>query len=481
EPTGFLKWDRQTPKRRRIPVRVQDWKEVYEPFPVDELTRQAGRCMDCGIPFCNNGCPLGNLIPDWNDLVYRGNWRDAIERLHATNNFPEFTGRLCPAPCESACVLGINSDAVTIKQVEVEIIDRAWREGWVTPQVPSQKTGKRVVVIGSGPAGLAAAQQLTRVGHDVLVLERADRIGGLLRYGIPEFKMEKINIERRIKQMSAEGTIFRTNATVGENVDIDVLLASHDAVVLACGATNWRDLNVQGRELNGIHQAMEYLPPANKVQQGDFAETDISARGKHVVIIGGGDTGADCLGTAIRQGAASITQLEILPQPPATRAANNPWPQWSFIFRTSSAHEEGGERMFAVSTEKFVGDEHGNVRALVITDVKSENGSFVPIEGSQRELKADLVLLALGFVGPEKSSWIESLGLKFDERGNIARNDSYMSSVSGVFVAGDMGRGQSLIVWAIAEGRAAAAGVDKYLMGHTDLPSPIVASAKPLN
>ncbi|MGA1250924.1 MAG: glutamate synthase subunit beta, partial [Ilumatobacteraceae bacterium] len=429
EPTGFLKWDRQTPKRRRIPVRVQDWKEVYEPFPVDELTRQAGRCMDCGIPFCNNGCPLGNLIPDWNDLVYRGNWRDAIERLHATNNFPEFTGRLCPAPCESACVLGINSDAVTIKQVEVEIIDRAWREGWVTPQMPSQKTGKRVVVIGSGPAGLAAAQQLTRVGHDVLVLERADRIGGLLRYGIPEFKMEKINIERRIKQMSAEGTIFRTNATVGENVDIDVLLASHDAVVLACGATNWRDLNVQGRELNGIHQAMEYLPPANKVQQGDFAETDISAKGKHVVIIGGGDTGADCLGTAIRQGAASITQLEILPQPPATRAANNPWPQWSFIFRTSSAHEEGGERMFAVSTEKFVGDEHGNVRALVITDVKSENGSFVPIEGSQRELKADLVLLALGFVGPEKSSWIESLGLKFDERGNIARNDSYMSSV----------------------------------------------------
>ena len=481
EPTGFLKWDRQTPNRRRIPVRVQDWKEVYEPFPVDELTRQAGRCMDCGIPFCNNGCPLGNLIPDWNDLVYRGNWRDAIERLHATNNFPEFTGRLCPAPCESACVLGINSDAVTIKQVEVEIIDRAWREGWVAPQVPSQKTGKRVVVIGSGPAGLAAAQQLTRVGHDVLVLERADRIGGLLRYGIPEFKMEKINIERRIKQMTAEGTIFRTNATVGENVDIDVLLASHDAVVLACGATNWRDLNVQGRELNGIHQAMEYLPPANKVQQGDVLETNISAKGKHVVIIGGGDTGADCLGTAIRQGAASITQLEILPQPPATRAENNPWPQWSFIFRTSSAHEEGGERMFAVSTEKFVGDEHGNVRALVITDVKSENGSFVPVEGSQRELKADLVLLALGFIGPEKSSWIESLGLKFDERGNVARNDSYMSSVSGVFVAGDMGRGQSLIVWAIAEGRAAAAGVDKYLMGHTDLPSPIVASAKPLN
>ena len=481
EPTGFLKWDRQTPKRRRIPVRVQDWKEVYEPFAIDELTRQAGRCMDCGIPFCNNGCPLGNLIPDWNDLVYRGNWRDAVERLHATNNFPEFTGRLCPAPCESACVLGINSDAVTIKQVEVEIIDRAWREGWVTPQMPSQKTGKRVVVIGSGPAGLAAAQQLTRVGHDVLVLERADRIGGLLRYGIPEFKMEKSNIERRVKQMTVEGTIFRTNATVGENVDIDVLLASHDAVVLACGATNWRDLNVQGRELNGIHQAMEYLPPANKVQQGDIVETNISAAGKHVVIIGGGDTGADCLGTAIRQGAASITQLEILPQPPVTRAENNPWPQWSFVFRTSSAHEEGGERLFAVSTEKFVGDDSGNVCGMVISDAKFENGRFVSIDGTQRELQADLVLLALGFVGAEKASWLENLGVKFDERGNVVRGDDYMSNVRGVFVAGDMGRGQSLIVWAIAEGRAAASGVDKYLMGETDLPAPIVASAKSLN
>lgn len=481
EPTGFLKWDRQTPKRRRIPVRVQDWKEVYEPFPSEELKHQAGRCMDCGIPFCNNGCPLGNLIPDWNDLVYRSNWQDAIERLHATNNFPEFTGRLCPAPCESACVLGINSDPVTIKQVEVEIIDRAWREGWVSPQLPSQKTGKRVAVIGSGPAGLAAAQQLTRVGHDVLVLERADRVGGLLRYGIPEFKMEKSNIERRVKQMSAEGTIFRTNATVGENVDIDVLLASHDAVVLACGATNWRDLNVVGRDLKGIYQAMEYLPPANKVQQGDISETTISAKGKHVVIIGGGDTGADCLGTAIRQGATSITQLEILPQPPVSRAANNPWPQWSFILRTSSAHEEGGERLFAVSTEKFVGDENGNVSGLVISDVVNENGKFVAVAGTQRELKADLVLLALGFVGPEKSNWLENLGVKFDERGNIARNDDYMSSVRGVFVAGDMGRGQSLIVWAIAEGRAAASNVDKYLMGDTDLPAPIVASARSLN
>ena len=481
EPTGFLKWDRETPQRRRIAVRVQDWQEVYEKFPTEDLKHQAGRCMDCGIPFCNNGCPLGNLIPDWNDLVYRGHWKDAVERLHATNNFPEFTGRLCPAPCESACVLGINSDAVTIKQVEVEIIDRAWSEGWVNPQLPSKKTGKRVVVIGSGPAGLACAQQLTRVGHDVVVLERADRIGGLLRYGIPEFKMEKRHIERRIDQMRSEGTVFRTNAIVGENVDIDVLVASNDAVVLACGATAWRDLPVAGRELNGIHQAMEYLPPSNQVQEGDLATSPISANGKHVVIIGGGDTGADCLGTAHRQGAASVTQLEILPQPPETRAETNPWPQWSFIYRTSSAHEEGGDRLFSVTTDRFVGDDKNNVRALVICEVKSESGSFVKVEGTERELPADLVLLALGFVGPEKSSWIDQLGLQSDLRGNIVRNDNYMSNVNGVFIAGDMGRGQSLIVWAIAEGRAAAAGVDHYLMGVTDLPVPIVASARPLN
>ena len=481
EPTGFLKWDRETPQRRRIAVRVQDWQEVYEKFPTEDLKHQAGRCMDCGIPFCNNGCPLGNLIPDWNDLVYRGHWKDAVERLHATNNFPEFTGRLCPAPCESACVLGINSDAVTIKQVEVEIIDRAWSEGWVNPQLPSKKTGKRVVVIGSGPAGLACAQQLTRVGHDVVVLERADRIGGLLRYGIPEFKMEKRHIERRIDQMRSEGTVFRTNAIVGENVDIDVLVASNDAVVLACGATAWRDLPVAGRELNGIHQAMEYLPPSNQVQEGDLATSPISANGKHVVIIGGGDTGADCLGTAHRQGAASVTQLEILPQPPETRAETNPWPQWSFIYRTSSAHEEGGDRLFSVTTDRFVGDDKNNVRALVICEVKSESGSFVKVEGTERELPADLVLLALGFVGPEKSSWIDQLGLQSDLRGNIVRNDNYMSNLRGVFIAGDMGRGQSLIVWAIAEGRAAAAGVDHYLMGATDLPVPIVASARPLN
>ena len=481
DPRGFLAHTRNLPDRRPVPVRLRDWREVYEPFPIHEIRTQASRCMDCGIPFCNNGCPLGNLIPDWNDLVYRDRWHEAIERLHATNNFPEFTGRLCPAPCESACVLGINQPAVTIKQVEVEIIDRAWSEGWVQPVLPAVRTGKRVAVVGSGPAGLAAAQQLTRAGHDVVVFERDDRIGGLLRYGIPEFKMEKRHLERRLGQMRAEGTEFRPSTEVGVDLTGDQLRADFDAVVLAGGATVRRDLPIPGRDLDGIHQAMEYLPIANRVQEGDAEAPSITAEGKRVVIIGGGDTGADCLGTANRQGAVSVHQFEIMPRPPDERADSTPWPTWPLMFRTASAHEEGVERVFAVSTVEFLGDDDGHVRALTAHEVEQVvvegRMSFEKVEGSEFELPCELVLLAMGFTGAQREGLCDQLGVDYDERGNVARDDRWMSSVDGVFVAGDMGRGQSLIVWAIAEGRSAAAAVDEHLMGTTDLPAPLTPDA----
>lgn len=473
DPKGFMTTPRQTPTRRPVDLRLMDWREVYEDFPKQTLEKQAGRCMNCGIPFCHQGCPLGNLIPEWNDLVYHRDWREAIERLHATNNFPEFTGTLCPAPCEAACVLAINDDAVTIKQVEIEIIDKAWDEGWVPPMVPEVKTGKKVAVVGSGPAGLAAAQQLTRVGHDVVVFERADRIGGLLRYGIPEFKMEKARLDRRLEQMVAEGTHFRASVDVGTDITVEQLRADFDAVVLAGGATAWRDLPAEGRDAEGVYQAMEFLPWANHVQQGDLDAPPISAEGKDVVIIGGGDTGADCLGTSHRQGARSVTQLEIMPTPPEHRTENMPWPTYPMVYRVSSAHEEGGERLFSVNTTEFVKDADGKLAGIRIVEVKRGESGFEPVEGTERELPAQLVLLAMGFVGPEKGALLNDLQVDLDERGNVARDERYMSSVDGVFVAGDIGRGQSLIVWAIAEGRSAAAGVDEWLTGRSVLPRPI--------
>lgn len=479
DPRGFLTTPRETPTRRPVDLRLMDWREVYEPFAGERLRDQAGRCMDCGIPFCHNGCPLGNLIPEWNDLVWRDDWRAASERLHATNNFPEFTGRLCPAPCETSCVLGINADPVTIKQVEVSIIDRAWDSGWVQPQPAEMSTGKAIAVVGSGPAGLAAAQQLARAGHTVVVYERADRIGGLLRYGIPEFKMEKAHLDRRLRQMSQEGVKFRPGVEVGVDVTMGDLRKRYDAIVLAIGATQWRDLAIPGRELAGVHQAMEYLPGANRVQEGDIDTAPLDAAGKHVVIIGGGDTGADCLGTAHRQGAASVTQLEILPTPPDARPTGQPWPTYPMTYRVSSAHEEGGDRVFAVSTEEFVG-ESGVLEGLRIVDVEWIEGRPVMVEGSARVLRADLVLLAMGFTGPETVILQDELGVEIDGRGALVREDDYSTSVDGIFVAGDAGRGQSLIVWAIAEGRAAAASVDRYLTGKSNLPSPIPASARPL-
>ncbi len=482
DPRGFMTTPRLVAARRPVAERIHDWREVYPGTPgravLPIISEQAGRCMDCGIPFCHTGCPLGNLIPDWNDLVWRSDWDEAMERLHATNNFPEFTGRLCPAPCETACVVGINRDPVTIKNVEVAIIDKAWDERRVSPQPPEWLTGKRVAVVGSGPAGLAAAQQLTRAGHTVVVYERADAPGGLLRYGIPEFKMEKSVLDRRIAQMHDEGTNFRCGVEVGTKITGDDLKERYDAIVLAVGSTIGRDLPVPGRELGGIHQAMEYLPQANRVALGRQVDDQITARDKHVVIIGGGDTGADCLGTAIRQQAKSIVQLEIMPTPPEERPPHQPWPTYPMIYRMSAAHEEAGERVYSVSTSEFIGDYNDNVASLRMSEVRFDAGKIIPVEGTEGEIPAELVLLAMGFVGPETDTVISQLGVSLDERGNVARNQNYATDVDGVFVCGDAGRGQSLIVWAIAEGRACASGVDEYLSGTTKLPRPIPPTAR---
>ena len=510
--TGFMEYPRRLPRRRPVSVRLRDWREVYEPFSEESTKEQGARCMDCGIPFCHDGCPLGNLIPEWNDLVYRDDWPGAMERLHATNNFPEFTGRLCPAPCEAACVLGINEDPVTIERIEFEIVERAWDEGWVTPQLPTIRTGKSVAVVGSGPAGLAAAQQLVRAGHLVTVFERAEKPGGLLRYGIPEFKMEKAVLDRRLAQMEAEGVTFVCSTSVGGSPssvatsaataragnpepgqerglgtacapDVTVrpaadVRAAFDAVVLAGGATLPRDLPVPGRELDGVFLAMEYLKPSNLVQEGALSTSPINAKGKHVVIIGGGDTGADCLGTAHRQGAASVHQLEIMAEPPSDRLADNPWPLWPLILRTSSAHEEGGQRLFSVTTTEFVDNGSGAVNALRghTVEMRTVDGRpvFEEVPGSEFEIQADLVLIAMGFVGTERHNAVEELGVEVGPRGSVTADSDWTTSVEGVFVCGDQTRGQSLIVWAIAEGRSCAAAVDRWLMGTTALPAPIV-------
>jgi glutamate synthase (NADPH) small chain len=479
KPTGFIEIQRKKHPTRPLEERIHDWREVYLPSPTADLMEQGARCMDCGIPFCHQGCPLGNLIPDWNDLVYRDKWRTAIDRLHATNNFPEFTGRLCPAPCEGSCVLGINDDAVTIKDLEVSIIDRAYAEGWVTPQLPATRSWKKVAVVGSGPAGLAAADQLNRAGHLVTVFEKSDRIGGLLRYGIPEFKMEKRILDRRLALMEAGGVVFRPGVNVGVNVSMTRLQSDFDAILLAGGAGQPRDLKVPGRDLSGIHFAMEFLTLQNRRCEGDQVPDAefISAKDRDVVIIGGGDTGADCLGTVHRQGARSVHQLELMPMPPETRAPDNPWPQWPQIFRTSPAHEEGGERLYAVSTQQFVGDRKGRVRALQATKVemvrKDGRVDFVPVPGSEFDIKTDLVLLAMGFLGPERGPLLEDLGVTLTSRGNVGRDARWMTNVPGVFTAGDMQRGQSLIVWAIAEGRSAARAIDQYLTGESQLPAPL--------
>jgi glutamate synthase (NADPH) small chain len=468
---GFLQIKRTKPHARPIELRVRDWQEVYLPTPEKEVRDQGSRCMDCGIPFCHQGCPLGNQIPDWNDLVYKQRWRAASDRLHATNNFPDFTGRLCPAPCEGSCVLGINDEPVTIKNIELSIVERAFEEGWIQPAPPAVRTGKRVAVIGSGPAGLAAADQLNQAGHTVTVFEKADRIGGLLRYGIPEFKIEKRLINRRLAVMEAAGVTFRTGVHIGKDFPAALLRRKFDAVVLCCGAERPRDLQVPGRDLAGIHFAVDYLTQQNRRCEGDDIQDAelITARDKRVVIIGGGDTGADCLGTVHRQGAASVHQFELLSRPPDTRDADNPWPQWPRIFRSSAAHDEGGERVFSISTERFVGDDQGRVTALQTVNVEVGRTGITRLAGSEAEIQADLVLLAMGFLGPERGGLIEELGLRVTDRGNVWRNERWMTSEDGVFTAGDMQRGQSLIVWAIADGRNAAAAVDAYLMGETTL------------